>query len=263
MNRTESSDASRTAASGIPPLDRRVLAGLLIAKALLHLPGLFRYGYFRDELYFLDCGRHLGFGYVDHAPLVGLYAKVALLLGGSLPALRILSLAAGVGVVALTVLLARRLGGGRYAQLLAGVCVLVAPVNLMIGSILTMNVFEPLFWTGCGLLLVRIARGGDPRLWLAFGAVAGLGLENKHSMVFFGFAAAVAIVTTPLRRHLRERWIWLGAGVALLLFLPNLVWQWKHGFPTLEDLNNVRESGKNVVLSPGSWGSSTWCSWRR
>jgi hypothetical protein len=242
-----------TAPSGVPelsPLHRGVLLSLVAAKLLVQLPSLWRYGYFRDELYFLDCARHLDWGYVDHAPLVGLYAKVALLFGGSLPALRVLPWLAGAGLVALTVLFARQLGGGRWAQLLAGVAVIIAPVNLMIDSILSMNAFEPLLWVGAAYVLVRIVRSGDSRLWPAFGALAGLGLENKHSMLFFGAAVAVGILLTPLRRELAKPWLWLGLGLALLLFLPNVLWQWTHGFPTLEDLRNVRESGKNVVLSP-------------
>ncbi len=233
-----------------PALDWAVLALLAGAKALAHLPGLWRYGYFRDELYFLDCGRHLAFGYVDHAPLVGLYAKVALLLGGSLPALRVLPLLAGVGTVVLTILIARELGGGRFAQALAGLAILIAPVHLMLASILSMNAFEPLFWMGAILVMIRIIRSGDSRLWLVFGLLVGLGLENKHSTVFFGLAVAAAVVLTPLRRELAKPWIWLGAAVALALFLPNLVWQWQHHFPTLEDLRNVRASGKNVELGP-------------
>ena len=241
--------AQFAAAQG-PALSLRVLIVLVAVKLLLHLPSLFRYGYFRDELYFLDCGRNLAFGYVDHAPLVGLYAKIALLLGGSLPALRFMPALAGAGLVVLTVLITRRLGGGAWAQALAGLTVIIAPVNLMINSILSMNAFEPLFWVGAVLVLLRLAQGADPRLWLLFGALLGLGLLNKHSTVFFGLAVAVAILLTPLRRELGRPWIWLAAGVALLLFLPNLIWQWQSGFPTLEDLRNVRETGKNVALAP-------------
>jgi hypothetical protein len=236
--------------AAIPPLSRPVLFAAVAAKLLLHLPGLFRYGYFRDELYFLDCARHLDWGYVDCAPLVAVYAKIALLLGGSLPALRILPILAGVAMVALTVVIARQLGGGAFAQALAGLGIIIAPVHLMIDSILSMNSFEPLFWMGCVLILIRIIRGGDPRLWVLFGVLAGLGLENKHSTLFFGAAVAVAVVATPLRRELLKPWIWLGAAVALAVFLPNIVWQWQHGFPTIEDLQNVREVGKNVELAP-------------
>jgi hypothetical protein len=234
----------------LPALSKSVLISAVVAKIIIHIPGLFRYGYFRDELYFLDCARHLAWGYVDCAPLVAVYAKIALLLGGSLPALRILPMLAGAGMVALTVLIARQLGGGAFAQAIAGLAILIAPVHLMINSILSMNSFEPLFWMGCVLILIRIIQGGDPRLWILFGVLAGLGLENKHSTLFFGAAVAIAVVATPLRRELARPWIWLGGAVALAIFAPNLIWQWQNGFPTLEDLQNVRAVGKNVELAP-------------
>ncbi|MEJ2581766.1 MAG: glycosyltransferase family 39 protein [Acidobacteriota bacterium] len=237
----------------LPPLSalsKPVLIAAVAAKLLMHVPGLFRYGYFRDELYFLDCAKHLDWGYVDCAPLVAVYAKVALLLGGSLPALRVLPMLAGAGMVALTVLLARQLGGGAYAQALAAVGILIAPVHLMIDSILSMNAAEPLFWMGCAYVLILIRRGADPRLWLVFGVLSGLGLQNKHSTLFFGAAVAVAILVTPLRRELLKPWIWLGAAIALAIFLPNIIWQWQNDFPTIVDLQTVREVGKNIELAP-------------
>jgi len=234
----------------VPPLSRPVLFGAVALKIFLHVPGLFRYGYFRDELYFLDCARHLDWGYVDCAPLVAVYAKIALLFGGSLPSLRVISMLAGAGMVALTVLIARQLGGGAFAQALAGLGIIIAPVHLMTDSILSMNAFEPLFWMGCVLIMIHLIRGGDPRLWILFGILAGLGLENKHSTIFFGTAVAAAILVTPLRRELTRPWIWLGGLTALAIFLPNLIWQWQNGFPTIEDLQNVRATGKNVALAP-------------
>lgn len=227
-----------------------VAAAMVALKLAIHLPLVARYGYFRDELYFLDLGRHLDWGYVDCAPLIGVYAKAALLLGGSLEVLRTIAALAGCGIVVLGVMLARELGGGRFAQGLAGLAVVASSFFLAISSILTMNVFEPLFWLGCAWAVARIVRTGDSRLWLAFGVLAGLGLENKHSTLFFGAAVAVGLLLTPLRRELGRRWIWLGLAIALLLFLPNVIWQAAHGFPTIEDLENVRRSGKNVVLAP-------------
>jgi len=248
------SDASsRPPASLPPPLHRPVLLSLVVAKLAIHLPLLGRYGYFRDELYFLDCGRHLDWGYVDHAPLIGLVAKGSLLLGGSLPALRIFPALAGAGLVALAALLARRLGGGPFAQLLAGLTVLLSPVQLLMSSVMTMNAFEPLFWSGAALALVRLVESGDGRWWLAFGALGGAGLLNKHSTIFFLVAVAAGVALTGTRRWLATRWPWLGAGLALLVFLPNLVWQWQRDFPTLEDLRNVARTGKNVVLGPGDF----------
>ena len=239
-----------TAGNTLPPLYLPAMIGMVAVKLVLHAITISRYGYFRDELYFLDCGRHLDWGYVDCAPLVAVYAKIGLLFGGSLPAIRILPLVAGGMMVWLTMLLAREMGGGRFAQALGGLCVIVAPIFLASASFLSMNVVEPLLWMGCIWVILRIIRTGDSRLWIWFGVLAGLGLENKHSTVFFGLAVAVALLLTPLRREFARRWIWLGAGVALLLFLPNLLWQMANDFPTLEDLTNVKEAGKNVALAP-------------
>lgn len=227
-----------------------ILAG---SKLLLHVFLADRYGYFRDELYFLDCGRHLAWGYVDHAPMIGLVARLALLLGGSLHALRIFPAVAGALLVALATLMTWRLGGGRYAQAVAGLCILFAPEYLGGDSILTMNCFEPLFWMGCIYIVIRIVQTGNSRLWIWFGVLSGLGLMNKHSTLFFGLAVVIALMLTPLRREFLKPWIWIAGGIALLIFLPNLLWQtWNH-FPTLEDLHNVAASGKNVILGPGAF----------
>ena len=250
MTARATSPAPAAPAWDVAPLDRLLLVLLVAAKLAVHLATAGRYGYFRDELYFLDLGRHLDWGYVDCAPLVALYAKAALWLGGSLPVLRAVAAAAGAAKVAVTMVLARELGGRRFAQGLAGLCALAAPIYLGIDSILTMNGFEPLFWMGCIWALIRIVRTGDSRLWVAFGVFAGLGLENKHSTLLFGGAVAAALLLSPQRRELAKPWIWIGGAVALLFFLPNLIWQVRHGFPTLEDLRNVKRSGKNVTLSP-------------
>src|SRR6266542_1929800 len=232
------------------PLELKLIALLVGAKLLVHVATAGRYGYFRDELYFLDCGRHLDWGYVDCAPLIAVYAKIALLLGGSLPVLRTLAALAGAARVALTMVLARELGGGRFAQAFAGLCALAAPIYLGMDSILTMNGFESLFWMGCVFFVVRIVRTGDSRLWLWFGVLAGLGLENKHSTLLFLAAFAAGLLASRQRRELGKRWIWIAGAVALLIFLPNILWQVRHGFPTIEDLRNVGRRGKNVVLSP-------------
>ena len=235
----------------LPPLAIGIVMALCAAKLLLHIfTSLRHYGYFRDELYYLDMARHLDWGYVDAAPLIAVYAKIALWMGGSLAALRILPALAGAALVAISILIARELGGGRYAQLLTGVCVLLCPAVLWAGSLMTNNAFEPLFWMGCILVVARILRTGDSRLWLWFGLLAGLGLENKHSTLSFGFAVTVALFLTQHRREFARRWIWIAGAIALAIFLPNIIWQIRHHFPTIEDLANVRREGKNVALGP-------------
>jgi Dolichyl-phosphate-mannose-protein mannosyltransferase len=247
MTQTNISESSNI--STLPPLALSSLLALCAAKVLLHIfTSVRHYGYFRDELYYLDMARHLDWGYVDAAPLIAVYAKIALWMGGSLAALRILPALAGAGLIAISMLIARELGGGRYAQFLAGFFILLCPAVLMFDSILTMNAFEPLFWMAAILIVIRIMRTGDSRLWLWFGVLAGLGLENKHSTLSFGFAVTLALLLTQHRREFANKWIWIAGAIAVALFLPNLIWQIRHHFPTIEDLANVRREGKNVVL---------------
>jgi hypothetical protein len=247
----ENSNTLRPTASGLPPLATSALLILCAAKLVLHLfTSLRHYGYFRDELYYLDLARHLDWGYVDCAPLVAIYAKAALCMGGSLAAVRIIPALAGTALIVLTMLVARELGGSRYAQALAGLSILVCPAVLVMSSLLSMNIFESVIWTACVLVIARIARTGRSRLWIWFGVLVGLGLENKHSTLFFGFAVLISVVLTENRRELAKPWLWIAGAIAFALFLPNLVWQIQHHFPTLEDLENVRREGKNVVLGP-------------
>ncbi|MBZ5722115.1 MAG: glycosyltransferase family 39 protein [Acidobacteriia bacterium] len=250
-----SSADSRTSFSAAEPAENQRLAvgwllGLSGTVLLLHVLLSGRYGYFRDELYFLDCGRHLAWGYVDMAPMIALFSRLALALGAPLQLLRSMAAVGAAGIIAITMLIAWRLGGGRFAQALAGLCAVAAPMYLASGSLFTMNIFESWFWMGCAYVLIRIIQTGNSRLWIWFGVLAGLGLMNKHSASFFGLAVVVGLVLTAQRKEFAKRWIWVGGVIALLIFLPNLIWQVQHHFPTLEDLHNVAESGKNVVLSP-------------
>ncbi len=158
---------------------------------------------------------------------------------------------AGVAVVVITALLARELDGGPFAQALAAVTVLFTPSYLAFDGFLSMNAFEPLFWLLCAWIVVRIVKGSSPRLWLAFGVVAGIGLENKHTMLAFAFAVVVALILTGKARLLMSRWAWLALAIALLIFLPNLIWEVRHGFPQIEVVRNAQEF-KNLPTSPWS-----------
>ncbi|MDQ2918334.1 MAG: glycosyltransferase family 39 protein, partial [Verrucomicrobiota bacterium] len=228
-----------------------IVAIFSLATLAIHLLTNGRYGYFRDELYYIACARHLDWGYVDLAPFSALILRIELaLFGQSLFALRLFPAVAGALTVALTGLIARELGGRVWAVILACTASLSALVYLGLGNFYSMNVFEPLFWMGCAYLLIRIINGGSPKLWLLFGASSGLGVENKHSLAFFGVGLVVALLLTPARRYFAQPWIWLGGLIALALALPNILWQIQHHWPTHELLSNVAHSNKNVVLSP-------------
>lgn len=219
------------------------------------------YGIFRDEMYYLICGRHLAFGYVDQPPMVALQARLSEMLFGvqHMWSLRLISALAGAATVFLAGLIVRALGGNKRAAALAMLGVIVVGVYLGMDSFLSMNSFEPVFWMICVLALIRIiqANAAQPRLshsirnwWIIFGLSAGLGLENKDNIVFFLIAALVALVIVPQRRILRSRWCGVSILIIIALGLPNLLWQIHYHFPTLEWLIDVKKSGKDVHLSP-------------
>ncbi|MGD1210881.1 MAG: glycosyltransferase family 39 protein [Candidatus Acidiferrales bacterium] len=227
-----------------------MLAGLAVAKLLVQLAGINRYGVFRDELYYMACGEHLAWGYVDQPPLIALVVWFARhVFGNSLLSIRLLPVLAGVAVVFLTGILARELGGGRLGQFLAAAAILFAPAYIAFDSFLSMNAFEPLFWLLCAWIAVRIVKGSSPRWWLAFGALAGIGLENKHSMLVFGFALVAGLVLSNERHVFRSKWIWIGGLIAFALFLPNLLWEARHNWPQIEVVRNA-QLYKNVPISP-------------
>lgn len=217
----------------------------------LHLYSGRRYGYFVDELYYIVCARHLAWGYVDQPPLIAAVVKITqALFGISLSALRLPAALAGAVTVLMTGLITRELGGSRYAQAVAALCFALAPGALAIDHFESMNVFEPLFWIGCAYLMMRIILTGNAKLWLLFGVLAGVGLENKYSMLIFGFGIVAGLVLTPERKWLRSPWLWAGGAIALVIFMPNLVWNIHNHFPFLELQANIRRSGRDVALSP-------------
>ena len=228
-----------------------IIASLALVALIVHLMTIHRYGYFRDELYYIACARHLDFGYVDLAPLSAFLLRIELILfGSSLFALRIFPALASALTIVLTGILTRELGGRAWAIALACTSMLGSLFFLAVGNFYSPNVYEPLFWTGAIYLLCRIVNGAPSHTWLWFGVVVGFGIQNKHSMVFFGVAIVLAILLTPQRRQFAQKWIWLGGLIALVIALPNIIWQIDRGWPTWVLLHGIAKSNKNVVLSP-------------
>jgi hypothetical protein len=219
----------------------------------LHLIFNAGYGIFRDELYFIVCGDRPAWGYVDQPPLIPILASWShALFGNFLVGFRLVPALALSATVAMSAEFARALGGGRFAQWLAGLCVLCGPQFLAIGLLFTTDTFQPLTWLACGWFLVRLAKTGDERWWIAFGVVVGVSLLSKYAIAFYVAALGIGLLATPQRRSLSRPWLYVGALIGAVLVLPNVLWQQAHGWPFLE-LGNAAVNGKNIALSPAAF----------
>jgi hypothetical protein len=211
------------------------LSFLALAKFVLHMVTNGQYGYHADELYYMAAGEQLAWGYTEFPPLIALTVQLSRgLFGDSLSAIRFFPALAGAAVVMLTGLMTRELGGGRWAQGLAALSVIVAPYYLFMQTIATMNAFEPLFWVLAAYLMLLTIKYRRPRFWLWVGLVVGLGILNKYSMVFFGFSLLVALGVTRAGQPWHSVWVGLAIAVAAGLSFPNVLWQYHHGWPFLE-----------------------------
>ncbi len=227
---------------------------IALADLLFHVYFNNRYGYFRDEFDYIACGNHLAWGYVDQPPLIPFLMRICrAVLGDSLRSIRFISALASSLLIVQTAVLARELGGKRFALLLSAVAVLIAPQYLSNGSLLTTNCLEPNLWMGRAYFAIVAIKRNDPRYWLWFGLIAGLGLEEKYTMALFGFGIVTGLLLTEDRRVFLSKWIWLGGAAAFLIFLPNLLWNMHYHWPFLQLMHNIRAEHRDVVLGPGEY----------
>jgi hypothetical protein len=222
-----------TTATTIAPFDRRVIAvGAVVFAVLLALST--RYGFHRDELYFMECARHLQASYVDQPVLTPLIAWVSLkLFGVSLLGLRLWPALAAWATVIIAGLTAREFGGGRRAQLLAALATATMPAVIGSDHLFGPTAFDILAWAALALVAVRIGRTGDTRWWLAGGLVLGLGLANKHSIGFFAVALFIGALLSGGRRLVLNRWFLAGAAIAVAFTIPDIWWQAQHQWATI------------------------------
>ncbi len=231
----------------VPPAWRTLLL-LALVTLLGHLAIAGRYGFMRDELYYVAAGKHLAGGYVEFPVMVALLANLQrALFGPSLAALHVLPAVAGALIVVATGLMARELGGGRLAQSIAALAALAAPAFVGADALFTMDAFDELWWTLAALVLLRLLSTHDPRripvaghapvvrgrLWLLFGLICGLGLLTKLTILAFGLAVTLGLLLTPARAELRTRWPYLAAALAFAFLLPYVAWQLGHDWATL------------------------------
>lgn len=229
-----------------------LLLFLAFLKLTFHIGvnALSSYGYFRDEFYYLACSEHLAWGYVDQPPFsIAVLAFSRTILGDSLVALRLLPAVAGATTVYLGGLIARELGGRKFAQGLAAGAVFAAPILLAMNSVYSMNSFDFVVWTTVAYLLLRILKTGNPGLWIVLGIVSGLGLMNKISVAWLGLGIFAGFLFTPYRPLLKTRWPWFAGAVALTMFLPYVLWNIANDFAHLEFIRNATEE-KYSSLTP-------------
>src|SRR5215472_8887907 len=222
-----------------------------LVRVALYIVAAPNYGYFRDEMYYLACGEHPAWGYMDQPPLIAWIAwALEHTIGVSLYALRLLPMLADVGCIVMTALLARKLGGGRWAMFLAALAVLVAPIYLAFSHLFTMNAFDPLLWTLIAWLFVDLVQTGKEQNWIWLGVLTGITLLNKYGVLFFVVGLLTGVLFSRLRRSLARPWFWAGVVIAALIALPNFLWQLHWNFPFVQLVRSVREGGRDVMLSP-------------
>ncbi len=211
---------------------------MAFATVVLHAVVGNRYGFHADELATLDDARHLAWGYPAYPPVTPFFARLSLILfGTSLVGFRLFASLAHAVTVVLTGWMARDLGGGRSAQLLAAAASL--PFCIGGGALMQYVSFDYFAWVLTAYCIVRLLKSGDPRWWLAVGVSIGFGALSKYTMAFFAAGIVAGLLLTGARRYLKSKWLWLGVALSILVFLPNLLWQARHDFVSLDFLRYI------------------------
>jgi len=222
---------------------------LSIAALAIQVATNTNYGMFTDELYYIACGNHLQFGYVDHPAIAPLLTRISMLVGKSLVALRFFPALAGSLTVLLTALITYELGGSRFAAVLSSSTILFGMAFWIVFGMMGVNAFDVFFVTLSIYFFMKAIESDSINYWIAFGLSAGIGLNSKLTMLSYGFGLLVGLACTSKRRLFLSRNIWTGGLIATVMFVPFLVWQIANDWPTLEFIRNV-SSGKNLVVSP-------------
>lgn len=231
----------------------RAAWGVVLLVLVLHLLPRPGYGYHRDELLYLAMGDHLDFFRMQFPPMIAVLARIAdLLPGARLAGIHLLSALALAAIMAVTIAMVRRLGGGGWAQLLAALGMAAAPLFQRTGTLFQPVIYELLWWTVAGYALLVLLDGGAPHWWLLLGLAMGLGGLTKFSAAVFGVALGVAVLLSPLRRQLKTRWPWLGVLTGALVALPSVTGQLVHGWPFFTQLEVLR-AGQLEHVTPAAF----------
>lgn len=220
--------------------DLGILILLALVKLIFHILTNGAHGFHRDELALLDDARHMDWGFVAYPPVTPFVARLALeLFGPSLVGVRLFAALSQSIAMVIAGMMARELGGKRYAQILAAAAVAITPVSLMMSSMLMYVAYDFLWWVFIAYLMIRLLKSDDPRWWLGIGAVIGIGMMTKSTMAFYVVGIVAGVLLTSTRRHLTSPWLWAGVALSLLIFLPNIIWQIQHNFISIEFLSSI------------------------
>lgn len=218
--------------------DLAILVSIACATVAIHLFAGGRYGFHRDELATLDDARHLAWGYVAYPPVTPFFGRISLILfGESLAGFRFFAALLDAAAVVLTGLMARDLGGGRGAQI--GAAAATLPFCLVAGSLMQYVSFDYFFWVLTAYFIIRLLQSNDPRWWLAVGCAIGLGMMSKYAMAFLVAGLLLGLLCSDNRRYLTSKWLWYGVAISLLIFLPNLLWQFGRHFVSIQFLRSI------------------------
>lgn len=216
-----------------------IIIYLMIANLVLHTVTGWQYGLFGDENYYYSMSSHLDFGYVDVTPITAwLMALSRLLLGDSIPAMHVFPALAGSFAMLFAALTARKMGGGKFAQVLTALVVMLAPMFVAIFSMFIYDAFDQLMSAVVIYMAVKILSGEDsPKTWVLFGFLVGIGIMVKITMGFLVLSLSAGLLFTRARRYFASKWFWISAAIAFACFIPYIIWQWVHGFPLAEYLH--------------------------
>ena len=239
--------------------DTLLLLGVAATIALVHVLTNNRYGFHRDELQVLSDARHLDWGFVPYPPLTPFVERIGLsIFGLSMIGLRLFSVTAQAIAIFFTGLMARELGGGRLAQVTSAAAIALSPLPLFEGTEFQYSTYDYLWWVLIAYFVIRLLKTENPRWWLAIGATIGIGFQTKYTMGFYVCGILGGILLTRARRYLGSAWFWGGMALGLVICLPNLVWQVRHGFISLHFLQHIHardvvQGRANGFLSQQFW----------
>ncbi len=229
-------------------ISQRIALGAALLTLAIHLAWNANYGFFRDELYFIICGRHPALGYVDQPSLTPLLAALSQTFGISLFALRAVPAVCGALATYIACIFTAELGGKSFAVALSGLVTLVSPEMMAFALRLSPDMIEFWAWPLIALLVLRLVRGAEPRSWLWVGLLLAVAAWSKYSVAFFAVGLLLGLLLTPQRRVLWSWWFAAGVVLAAVLVLPSVLWQWQYHFPMIQLLRN--DYGKFLLRSP-------------